>query len=188
MTEQSSNERRSRLITALILIAVGGILLIGQLTEQWEFVLLVLGVGFLGAYFLTRNYGFLVPGGILSGIGVGVLLETLISDVPGDFEAALFLVPFGCGFILIWILDRVYTQESNWWPLIPGGIMVVIGLAVGIGGVALDLLALVGTWWPLILVLIGGWILFNLWREGQLGGGATQSREEDWNDSGDSLR
>ncbi len=180
MTEQQSGEPRSRLITALVLIVVGIVLIIGQLTEMWQVVLLVLGVGFLVAYFVTRNYGFLVPGGILTGIGVGILLETVVSSPSEDFEAALFLVPFGLGFILIWILDTIYTRASNWWPLIPGGIMIAVGLAVGTGGPAIDLLKFAGTWWPAILVLIGAWFLYGLWREGELGLGGRQDGGSDW--------
>lgn len=165
-----------------MLIGIGIVLLIGQLTQQWEWTLLVLGVGFLVAYFVTRNYGFLVPGGILTGIGAGIFLATVVQNPPEDFEAALFLIPFGLGFILIWVLDTFYTRESNWWPLIPGGVMIVVGLAVGIGGTALDLLELAGTWWPIILVLIGLWILYTLWREDALGSGQSEDGGRDRNE------
>lgn len=162
---ERQDDRESRRTTAIILIVIGAILLIGQLMEAWEWVLPLLGVGFLAAYFWTRNYGFLVPGSILTGIGLGILLTTTMDTAGDDAEAALFLVPLGLGFILIWVLDVLYTRESNWWPLIPGGIIILVGLAVGIGGTALDLLELLGRWWPLILIAIGAWILYNLWRE-----------------------
>ena len=182
MAENQPDEQRERLITALVLIAIGAVLLVGQLTQQWEWALLILGVGFLVAYFVMRVYGFLVPAGILTGLGVGMILTSATENRPGDFEAALFLVPFGLGFILIWVLDMIYTRASNWWPLIPGGIMILVGLAVGIGGTALDLLELAGNWWPVILILIGAWTLFTLWREGGLGSQKSEGDGPDWNE------
>lgn len=179
MVQEQSDERRDRLTIALILIGIGIVLLVGQLTGQWEWAILVLGFGFLGAYFLTWNYGLLVPGGILTGLGGGIILTMLIQSAPEDYEATLFLVPFGLGFILIWVLDALFTRVSNWWPLIPGGIIVLVGLAVGIGGVALNLLELLGKWWPLILILIGAWILFTLLREGELGTKPPHDGEQD---------
>jgi hypothetical protein len=163
------DDRQSRRTTAIVLIGIGVILLIGQLTEAWEWMMPLLGLGFLAAYFWTRNYGFLVPGGVLTGIGVGILLTTIMSTAADETEGALFLVSLGFGFALIWILDIIYTRASNWWPLIPGGILVLVGLALGIGGAALDLLEVLGRWWPVILIAIGAWILFTLWRQPEEG-------------------
>lgn len=144
---------------------IGLVLLIAQQTDLGAWALLFLGIGFLGMFFWGRHYGWLVPGGILTGLGTGIVMASALQNVPDNYEAALFLVPFGLGFILIWVLDRLFTRVSNWWPLIPGGIMVLVGVAVGIGGVALDVLGFVGKWWPAILILIGVWILFTMRRE-----------------------
>lgn len=169
MAIQRFSPQRERVRTALILIVIGLILLVGQLTGQWSWTLLILGLGFLGAFFWSRNYGWLVPGGILTGLGTGIVLNSLVRNPPGNFEAVLFLVPFGLGFILIWILEVLFLGTGKWWPLIPGGILILIGIAAGVGGLALDILKFLGTWWPLILILIGAWILYTVWREGAAG-------------------
>lgn len=165
MSAQGSERQRGRITTGAVLIAIGLVLLVAQQTDLRAWALLFLGIGFLGMFFWSRHYGWLVPGGILTGLGMGIVMASTLRNVPDNYEAALFLVPFGLGFILIWVLDMLFTRASNWWPLIPGGMMVLIGLAVGVGGVALDILEFVGNWWPLILVIIGAWILFTIWRE-----------------------
>ena len=166
MDTQKPNNQNDRTRSALTLIVIGLFLLVGQLTGQWSWTMLILGLGFLGAFFWSRNYGWLVPGGILTGLGVGIVLNSTWRNPPDNFEAGMILVPLGLGFVLIWVLDVVFTRHSNAWPLIPGSILVLVGLAVGIGGMALDILNLAGQWWPLILILIGAWILFTVWREG----------------------
>ena len=162
MADDGQRDRASRLRAGIVLLAVGVILLLGQITQQPLWSLLGLGILFLVAYFATREYGFLVPGGILVGLGVGLLLQV---RGGADANPAVFMVPFGLGFVAIWVLDRLYSRESNWWPLVPGGALVAVGLALKQGGAALDLLETAGVWWPVILIAIGGWFLFDLYRE-----------------------
>ena len=57
----------------------------------------------------------------------------------------------GLGFIAIFVIATLYQGRSHWWPLIPGGILLVSGLAEGSQAFR-DLLA-VG--WPVVLILIG---------------------------------
>ena len=155
-------DRTSRLRAGVVLLFIGIILLVGQLTQQPLWAMLGLGVLCVVAYFATREYGFLVPGGILTGLGVGLLLQVRGGETgnPG-----LFLVPFGLGFVGIWVFDVLFTRASNWWPLIPGAILIAVGFALWRGGVALDVLEAAGTWWPVILIVIGGWVLIQLWTE-----------------------
>jgi uncharacterized membrane protein len=146
--------------TGAILLGVGFVLLLGQLTGQPLYAMLALGSAFLVAYLASREYGFLVPGGILTGLGVGILAIVEREGSPG-----LFLVSFGIGFVAIWVLDRLYTRASNWWPLVPGGVLIAVGLALWQGGAAMDLLTTAGQWWPVILIAVGAWLLYDLWRD-----------------------
>lgn len=172
MSSRRSAERSSRFRAGVILLAVGVILLAGQLTQEPLWAMLALGATFIVAYFATREYGFLVPGGILAGLGIALLLQVY---GPQPDNPAMFMVPFGLGFVGIWVVDRLYTRASNWWPLVPGGIMVAIGLALWRGGAALELLEAAGTWWPVILIAVGGWFLLQLWREGGARGPAPEA-------------
>lgn len=111
----------SQRILGLLLIAIGGALLIVLTTDVGgEVVVVFLGLGFLVAYLPTRTYGFLVPGGILTGLGAGMVAAS--QGGPG------VSVPLGlgCGFLAIALIDRLVGASGGvwWWPLIPGGILV----------------------------------------------------------------
>ena len=65
----------------------------------------------------------------------------------------MFLLSFGGGFVLITLLSAVFTRETHWWALIPGGILSVIGLSFLIAEAAAQFIA------PVLLILVGAWIL-----------------------------
>ena len=55
-------------VPGLILIAIGAILFLVQTTAiGGEVIVAVIGAAFLVAYAFTRQYGFLIPGGIVTG-------------------------------------------------------------------------------------------------------------------------
>ncbi|HVH32402.1 MAG TPA: hypothetical protein VNA31_12190, partial [bacterium] len=63
-------ERRS--LPGIILIVLGVIFIVGQrLGIGGEGTTAAIGIAFLVAFVSTRNYGFLVPGGIMTGLGLG---------------------------------------------------------------------------------------------------------------------
>ena len=143
---------RDRNMLGLILIGGGLLFLFAQLGLFPGFgniVLLLLGGGFLYAYFTTRadyRIGFLIPGAILTGLGVGVLLENapLIGRLFGGGIVPVFL---GLGFVLIWFLER-----KHWWALIPGGVMVLAGLSSVLR---------IGALWPIVLIALGMYLLYD---------------------------
>jgi hypothetical protein len=125
----------------------------------------------LGALFLLlgivqREAGWIIPGGILSGIGLGIVLnEGPFNLFPGLEDGGVFMLSFAAGWGLITLLTAVFTKETHWWALIPGGIMALIGAAVLWGGLFANGLELLGTLWPLALIIIGLAILLNARRE-----------------------
>ena len=143
---------RDRNVLALILIGGGVLFLFAQLGLFPGFgsiVLLLLGGVFLYAYFTTKaayRLGFLIPGAILTGLGVGVLLENapLVGDLFGGGIVPLFL---GLGFVLIWFLER-----SHWWALIPGGVLVLASLSS---------ILQIGALWPVVLIVLGVYLLYE---------------------------
>src|SRR5438552_2702557 len=146
---------RERNILAIILIGAGVLFLLQQLTffgSVGDYILLLLGGIFLYAYFSSRpgfRVGFLIPGAILLGIGVGQAL----SRVPFIQEWGphnLSGLTLGLGFCLIWALER-----RHWWALIPGGILVITSLSEG---------WMIGRLWPLALVLLGVYLLYDQYR------------------------
>ena len=140
--------RRSSSVTGLLLIVIGLVLYFLQGTTQGHVVAFLLMGGIFTAAFLSeREYGYLVPGGVLTGLGTGLLIDDW-SLLPIAEP-----VPFGlgCGFLLIYLLDRLVTRAGSWWPLMPGGILVLVGI-----GAQRELIRwLFREGWPLALVAVG---------------------------------
>lgn len=138
---------RARLVPGLVLIVLGVAFLLAQYFDFGPALFLVLlGVAFLIPYAFTRAYGLLIPGCILAGIGMGLAFErTLLT------AAASVPIGLGLGFVAIYVIQLLVVRASHWWPLIPGGILVLVGVAAGVPQAQL----LLEKGWPLILIGIG---------------------------------
>ncbi len=142
--------QRRRLVPGLILILLGIALLLREYFEIGPGLILILAaLIFIVPYMFTRWYGLLIPGMILLGLGIGLLVER------GLRTSATVPFGLGLGFIAIFVTDFVATRMVRWWPLIPGGILVLVGLV--------DASPEARTWlergWPVILILGGLLIL-----------------------------
>ncbi len=145
-----NEQNRGQLVTGAILIVLGVGLLALQFLEGFgeAVIFFLIGGAFVAGYLYSRAYGLLIPGCILLGLGLGSVGGSSISSVSED---TFVLLGLGVGFIAIWVMPLVYEGKSIWWPLIPGVILIVVGLAEG--NESFEKLLEVG--WPLILVLIG---------------------------------
>lgn len=158
-----SHTQRNRIIGGVVLIVLGGLFLLNQMVEipsVGKLFLPALGLIFLIWGMITRTGGLLIPGGILTGIGAGVYLMDAL-PLEGDQQGGVFLLAFGGGFALITLLSLVFSSEKHWWALIPGVILAGIGTALYMGGTALKVLETAGKFWPVILILIGIWVIFR---------------------------
>jgi hypothetical protein len=148
-------DRRGGLWTGAILIGVGALLLVGQLAPgAGRYVVLVVGLALLAGFVATRAYGFLIPGGIVTGIGVGIVLTEAYPSAGG-----LFLLSLAAGFASIWVIGSLFRlRENHWWPLIPAAILGTIGTVsvADQSGQFGDLLRLA---WPIALVVVGALIV-----------------------------
>ncbi len=148
----------------LLLIGLGALFLLEQVFDFGWLVLPVLAASFLTLGIATRQAGWLIPGGILGGLSLGIALtEAPYRVVGADSEArgGLFLLAFALGWASIYLLSKLFTREPQTWALIPGGIMAVIGLAVLADEPGLQLLRLLGTLWPVGLIAAGVYLLFR---------------------------
>lgn len=150
--EQRTRPRTDQLVGGAVLIGIGVLVLLGQYFEDFgRFVLLVLGVGLLVLYAITRNAGTLIAGGILTGLGVGVVLaDTYFED---QVAAAAIVLGLGGGFIGVWLVGLLTREPATrLWPLIPGSILVAVGALLLAGVENLEQYQWIG---PLILIGIG---------------------------------
>lgn len=150
----------------LILIAVGLIIMIGRFVDVSANVGLLImpaiGAGFLLWGILTRQSGLIIPGSIISGIGWGAYLISGPVTIPANVEeGGIFMLVFGAGFAAITLLSTVFTNEKHLWALIPGSIMVFIGLSVLFGGIFMNMLVLAGKLWPVALIALGVYTIYQ---------------------------
>ncbi len=149
----SDRSEPTLLIPAYVLWAVAGLVALTTLNVlQDEFiamyVLAAIALPFLGVFLRDRaQWWALIPAYVLLAVGLmvvliesGVLSELLIPAYVMFAVAIPFLVLFA-------------VNPKRWWPLIPGGIMAVIGLAFLVAEAAVEYIA------PAALVVVGIWIL-----------------------------
>lgn len=165
IAESKSTTKRNRLVAGIALIAIGAVVFLAQITNNAELSWLVvpaLALIFLAWGLFSREFGLLIPGGILAGIAGGIYLVLgPLSDVEGEAVGGAFLLAFAAGWGLISLLSFFTHEGFHWWPLIPGGILALIGLALLSGGMGLQFLKVIGYAWPLILVGVGVYLLLR---------------------------
>ncbi len=149
---------------ALAMIGVGAFLLALTVVGKLWLALPILGAAFLMAGVVSREAGWLIPGGIMGGISLGIfLIEGPFRLAGEEGEGGLFMLAFALGWLSIALLSLL-TRERLWWALIPAGIMGLIGLAALGGGIWSSLLRLVGLAWPVGLI-VGGFYLLLRYRQ-----------------------
>jgi hypothetical protein len=145
-------------VGATLLILIGLFALMANLGGPRigeEAVPLGVGIAFMVAYALTRRYGFLVPGGILTGVGGGIWIASLVGASDNGPYA---VIGGGLGFLLIYALDILLSgRAARWWPVVPGVVMLVVGSGMATGDQ--ELVRQIGIWSPLLLIALGIWIL-----------------------------
>ena len=152
----------NRYVLAIILIVVGLGGLASQVfkptTDIGGWIVLIIGVGLLGAFAYTRTYGLLVPGGIMTGLGTGIILSESLTFATDEAASGAIVLGLGLGFLSIWVIGAIVgVAQHHFWPLIPGGILAVVGGALLIGDDAVAVL----DYWYVGIIVIG---LFVLWR------------------------
>ena len=150
---------RDQLVFAAILILLGIAGFIIQATETrvdvGGIIVLLIGLGLLGAFAYTRHYGYLIPGGIMTGLGAGIALEEAFT-LTGESSGGVIVLGLGLGFISIWVIGVVVqVAQHHWWPLIPGGILTIVGGGLLIGGQAIEVL----DYWYVAVIALGAIII-----------------------------
>lgn len=139
-----------RVIAGLLIILVGSVLLLEQfdliaLDERFlGTVALFIGAGiFLALWFSnTKQWWPLIPGLLMLSGAVSNLLAMF--NLPEALTSLIGLLGGALPFFYIFSLNR----KANWWALIPGGILALVGVATIVG-------SLVGQVWEDFVILMG---------------------------------
>jgi hypothetical protein len=82
-----------------------------------------------------RIFGLIIPACILLGVGLGLYLAW---GHPGETsplaQTGIMLSWFALGWGLITLLGRAIFNKFIWWPIIPGGVLAMVGLGLYLGG------------------------------------------------------
>ena len=159
---------RDRIVFAVVLIVVRIAGLAAQLIEftpaAGGVIVLLIGLGLLGAFSFTRQYSYLIPGGIMTGLGAGIFASESLA-LAGDTSGGVIVLGLGLGFVSIWVISsRLNVAQHHWWPLVPGAILSTVGGALLVGGQTVGLL----DYWYVAVIVVG---IILLWR------GSVESRD-----------
>jgi len=168
--EREEGKKRPSLVPGLILIVLGLAVLALQFVEgPWAagFILALAGVIFVISAVITRDSGLYIPGFILLGLGAGLAAMTVLPQEDKNWP--LIFIGLGLGFLAIWPTFTM-PQRQHPWPLYPGGILTGLGLLFWMAmyevlGLTMESLSSILRWWPLILVVIGVWIIYRWYAE-----------------------
>lgn len=153
----SSDPHRGRRVAAIVLLVFAAIALGKDFFPfNWrDAMLALLGVGFVVWAGLERSSGLLVPGGVLIGIGVGLMLR-------GYFGAPAFLFSMAGGFLLISVLSLAMfgKHKNTWWTLFPAGGLAFAGLVQVAGSDMRTWLRSAGQFLPYLAIGVALWLLF----------------------------
>lgn len=144
------------LIPGFALLGLAGTLLLsgldiaGGLTGG--FFLGSIGMAFLIIYTIRREHWWaIIPAGALLTLA---LVATVSSSLPGEVGGSLFFFGLAATFGALYLLPTPMDRPS--WPLIPAGILAIIGvLVLASGGNMLGLVV------PFALMALGGVIVFR---------------------------
>jgi hypothetical protein len=141
-------------ISAVFLFTTGGLL---------DFVFYIgagTGIVFLGVGIYKRLLGFIIPGCLLISTGPGIAFAWgKMQGVSVLAQTGAMLVWFALGWVLITLLSRMVYQKLFWWPLIPGGILAVVGWGLYIGGNPGNAVSFIGNTGSVVMIIFGLYLL-----------------------------
>lgn len=157
--------KRSSIIAGVIMIAVGALFLLINLfpalaerinlAQQWPLIVVAVGVFFLlGA--LMGNPELAIPGMIVSGIG-GILYY---QNATGNWASWAFVWALIPGFAGLGTVISGLLGHRRGHSLREGGRMIVVSAVLfAVFGAFFNGFGSLGRYWPVLLILIGLWML-----------------------------
>jgi hypothetical protein len=124
------------------------------------FISLGLGLALLEIGLTHQWIGLIIPGCLVAftGLGVYVPWET---EFGGNALAKTggMLVLFAFGWAFISVFSRLIHQGFIWWPLIPGGVLAVVGWGLYSGGNPSHALQFIGNTGTAAILILGFYLL-----------------------------
>lgn len=104
----------------------------------WDFVFYCgagIGLTMLAWGIGAKLFGLIIAGSIILTVAPGVAFSWKTIGVTNAIsQTGVMLVWFGLGWALITICSRAIKDKFIWWPLIPGGVLEMVGIGLYLGG------------------------------------------------------
>jgi hypothetical protein len=131
-SHNSGNKRDAALVAGVLFIICGMVLLLDQnLKTGWLSLLLLpaIGLSFLYGGYRTQKYGLIIPGGLLTGLGIGVFIFfTRLLDLGWANRVGFLLLAFGFGWAIVVLATYLLFNHIPWWAVVTGAVIASIGL------------------------------------------------------------
>ncbi len=128
-----------------------------------DFVLYIgvdIGICLLIAGIYWKLFGLIIPGALLIGVAPGLYFAWENTNANNPLEQiGIMLVGFAFGWGLITVTSRTLTKKFVWWPLIPGGILAVVGWGLYTAGNPESAIGFIGNTGSVGLIIFGIYIL-----------------------------
>lgn len=108
----------------------------------------------------SRLFGLIIPGCIVTTTGAGIYMAWgLPQESNGLLSTGVMLIWFAFGWVLMTFFSRILFNKFAWWPLIPGGILAMVGFGLYIGGDPDNALGFIGNTGSIALMIFGLYLL-----------------------------
>lgn len=125
----------SKIFWGLVLVLGGVILLLESVgifegsEVFWMAILAIAGIMFLIAFISNRSaWWALIPGVSFLAIAIGLGLDTF-DNIGGETLGAIIFGGIGLSFLIVYLVER-----TNWWAIIPCGVLLTLAIVAGIEG------------------------------------------------------
>jgi len=124
------------------------------------YISLGLGIGLLIWGVARKLSGLIIPGCLLVATGPGIYYPwRYFVDGNGLTPTGEMLVWFSLGWGLIIIFFKIITNRFIWWPLIPGGVLLIVGWGLYIGGNPQSAVSFISNSSSIIIIIVGLYLL-----------------------------
>ncbi|MFO7916888.1 MAG: hypothetical protein R6V13_02265 [Anaerolineae bacterium] len=159
----SDPEKWWALIPGFILLGISALIFLGEFFPTAEetiggpLFLMALSASFWIVYLIHKEHWWaVIPGGVLLSVAVVAALENM---ALGFDPGGIVLLGIGLTFLLLAIVPT--DEERMRWPLIPGGILLLIGIVA-----MAEEVAVLQYVWPAVLILGGLYLVLRNFMQG----------------------
>ena len=156
-----------KLFLGSILILAGTFMVLANFFKLSIFGILflpLLGLLFIIWSIVSKESELLVPGGIIEGLGLGLVVTSLLSGFNEPTRGGLFFIGFSIGWFLITLLCKLIFKKIILWPFIPGFLLLLLGFLIMIGDKGFKLFQNLNIIWPFILIVAGLIIILTFFK------------------------